>query len=237
VALSDYQVFHEYTISKYTLGNEDHALRHVSGLEADGLYQRVTISVLSASGAKFIAKARGAKFRYVCTPVGPNCRHRRWSAKVIPPKVPRLTASDKAHVRQILVGNVTHYVAELDQGVRVLGSEQYSNANAGLAAMGDPSSAAARFREYRQHPGPERDLSFDRAFARADHYFTAANEPAAISAWRDDMTQAQSDLSEWINAGVSWQIREVSADKLRARETKVRSDLAKARAAALRASA
>jgi hypothetical protein len=238
VAISDYQVFDSYFIvTKQTLRNVNHALRAVAGLTASSTNQRVTISVPSASGTTFTAKGRALRFTYTCSPAGADCRNGHWSGNVSIPKVRKLTVSERAHVRAILLASIGHYAAELDQGVRILGSQPYPNASAGLTAMDNPTSAAARFRDYRQHPNPESDLSFLQAFSKADHYFTAANEPTAISDWRDDMNQAQSDLAQWVTIGVDWQISEASTAKLHAAASKVRTDLAKARADALRAAA
>jgi hypothetical protein len=54
----------------------------------------------------------------------------------------------------------------------------------GLAAMEDPGSAAARFRDWRQSSDAERDLSYLASFTDADHNFTAETEPQAIGGWR-----------------------------------------------------
>jgi hypothetical protein len=102
--------------------------------------------------------------------------------------------------------------------------------------MDDPHSAAVRFGKYRRHPGPETDMSSEDAFKRADRYFTADNEPDALIRWREDMLDAQGDLSSWVNVAADWQIRSKSTAQLDAAEARVLSDLAKARreAAAIR---
>jgi hypothetical protein len=114
----------------------------------------------------------------------------------------------------------------LSQGQQIIGPVPYPNANAGLAAFNDPNSAASRFSAYRKHPDPESDESYLAAFQRADHFFTAANEPQAIGTWRDDMGQAQSDLYRWVSDAVSWQINEISTSKLQADAAAVTADLA-----------
>src|SRR4051812_17464635 len=110
---------------------------------------------------------------------------------------PRLTsprgisASAKAKVRSILLANAKHYREELDQGVRIIGSTQYSDSFAGLAAFDDPNSAASRFRDYRKDSNPENDVSFLDAFKKADKFYNAQNEPDAIGTWRDQMSDVQ----------------------------------------------
>ena len=68
------------------------------------------------------------------------------------------------------------------------------------------------------------------AFKKADAFYTAANEPDSIGTWRDDMGTATSDLDEWINLAVGWQISEHTTAQLNADEAKVTRDLAKAQA-------
>jgi hypothetical protein len=70
-----------------------------------------------------------------------------------------VSAVDLDKVRSILTGSVDHYAAELHQGEQILGTQAYPDASAGLAATDISTSSAARFRDYRQKPGPERDLS------------------------------------------------------------------------------
>ena len=59
----------------------------------------------------------------------------------------------KKRVRAILTANVDHYAKLLAAGERALGSTQYANANAGLAAFNDPNSAASKFRDYQGGQG------------------------------------------------------------------------------------
>ncbi|MFC0545716.1 hypothetical protein [Kutzneria chonburiensis] len=81
---------------------------------------------------------------------------------------PVASAQDRAAAVAILTANAQHYRDMFHQGQAIIGHTQYADAFAGLAAMDDPNSAAARFRDYWQNPGPERDLSCDDAFGQAD---------------------------------------------------------------------
>jgi hypothetical protein len=129
----------------------------------------------------------------------------------------------------ILSASVDHYERLLSEGEQAIGQTPYPDAQAGLAAMSDPSSPASHFRDYRQHPNPEQDLSYNEAFAKADALYTASDEPAALGAWREHMTEAQSELVAWVQDAASWQISEISTAKLHADAAKVRRDLAAAR--------
>jgi len=143
------------------------------------------------------------------------------------------TAARRAFARRILLASVDHYQHLFAQGQAIIGVHQYSGAFEGLAALSDPTSAASRFRDYRQHPNPESDQSFQQAFARADHIFTADNEPQAISDWQADMSDLTSGLSVWINEAVEWKIQEIPTAKLDAAASSVRTGLAQARRDAL----
>jgi hypothetical protein len=219
------------------LKNVDHALRSVPSLKANGSGKTFSVSVVSASGTTFEVDGDGQYLSRVCKPTS-RCPGGHWpgSSKLTFAPVPRLTASEKTHVRSILLASVNHYSHLLSQGQQIIGPAPYPNANAGLAAFNDPNSAASRFSAYRKHPNPESDESYLAAFQRADHFFTAANEPQAIGTWRDDMGQAQSDVAQWVNAAVSWQISQISTANLQADAATVTRDLAKARADEVRAS-
>lgn len=232
VIASDYQVFGNYEVmTPYTLGNEDHKLRGLPSLSATSTKKTFTVSIRSASGTTFAVHGNGLKLSRTCSPKGPGCATGTWAGadRLALPKVPVLTAADKAHVRQILTVSVDHYASLLSLGEQALGSTQYADANAGLAAFNDPNSAASRFSAYRKKSNPEGDLSFLNAFKKADNYYTAANEPKAISTWRDDMNDASVALNEWVNFAVGWQIREHTTLQLQAAEHKVTAALAKAR--------
>ena len=132
------------------------------------------------------------------------------------------------------MASVAHYAAELAAGKEALGSTQYPNAYAGLAALKEPNSAASKFSAFRKHSNIENDLSYEAAFKRADHIFTAANEPQAMEAWRNAMERAWSAFIPWVNDGASWQIGSVSTSKLQADEAAIQADLARARADAFK---
>lgn len=167
-----------------------------------------------------------------CRPARPGCPGGHWAGanRLALPKVPVITAAEKTKIQAILTTNVSHYQHLLDLGKQALGSTQYATAIEGDAAFSDPNTAASRFRDYRSSSNAERDLSFLSAFKKADDFYTAANEPDAIGTWRDDMSNLQGDLIEWINVAVGWQIREKTTAQLDAAEARVTRDLAKARA-------
>ena len=140
-----------------------------------------------------------------------------------------ISAQTRAKVTRTLVASVAHYANLLHRGETILGNAQYASGMAGDAAFNDPNSAASRFSTYQTRSNPTGDLSFLNAFDRADSYYTADNEPNAISAWRDDMSLATSALSEWVDIAIDWQIRDRSTADLQRAERKVTAALAKAR--------
>ena len=142
-----------------------------------------------------------------------------------PTAIAKITAAQKQQVSAILTKNIQHYQQLLAQGKSVLGTTQYADANAGLAAFNDPSSAASRFRDWRQSSNAERDVSYINAFNQADANYNADNEPAAISMWRDDMSTMQSDLANWVTTAVSWQIRDKTDADLSAAESQFNQDI------------
>ncbi len=232
VIASDYRDFGDYSlVTPYTLRNLDHRLRAVPTLAAHGQAKTFYVSVRSMSGTTFVVRGGGLQLRRTCAPAGAGCPGGNWSGatRLALPKVPVVTAATKARVREILTSSVDHYAHLLALGEQALGSTQYANATVGLAAFNDPNSAASRFRDYRKKSDPEGDLSFLNAFKKADGYYTAANEPNSIGTWRDDMSLVGSDLSEWVNVAVAWQIREHTTAQLQAAEHKFEAALAKAR--------
>ena len=123
----------------------------------------------------------------------------------------KLTAEQKQQVSTDLNNGLAHYVDTWHQGEQVLGTTQYADSNAGLAAMDDPNSAAAKFSAWRQSSNIERDVTtYLNAFKSADHFYTAANEPQAISSYQDDMGTLQADISTWVTDAVGWQIQTTS---------------------------
>ena len=233
VVASNYQDFGDYAlVTRYTVGNLDHALRKSASLKANGHGKTFTISVTSASGTTFTVHGNRLALTRTCSPASPGCANGHWAgAKTLAlAKVPVVTAAEKVKISAILTGSVNHYQHLLTLGEQVLGTTQYPTALAGDNAFNDPGSAASRFSAYRKNPDPERDSSFYAAFQKADAFYTAANEPAAISTWRDDMITASADLNQWVNLAVGWQIREKTTAQLHVAEAKVEHDLAKARA-------
>jgi len=233
IVASNYQDFGDYTlVSRYTVGNLDHSLRKVPGLKATGQGKTFTVSLKSASGTTFSVRGEHLALTRSCSPAGAGCPSGHWSGAetLALPKVPVITAADKEKIGAILTASVTHYQHLLALGQQALGGVQYANATAGLNAFNDPNSAASRFSAYRKNPNPESDLSFLAAFKKADNFYTAANEPDSISTWRDDMGTATSDLNEWVNLAVGWQIREKTTAQLQAAADKVTRDLARAQA-------
>ncbi|HET7048126.1 MAG TPA: hypothetical protein VFI54_07665 [Solirubrobacteraceae bacterium] len=236
---SGYQVFHSYMIVlPQTLKNSDHRLRSVSTLAASGTKTTFTVAVTSGSGTTFRVNGSGVTLTRVCQPSGAACPDGHWSGstRLAMPFVPKLNASDKAAVRSILLGSVHHYASLLAQGQQAVGTTQYPNAQAGLTAFSDPNSAASQFSAYQKNHNPVNDTSYLDAFTKADKYFTAANEPNAITAWQNDAGNAQSDLYAWVNDAVSWQISEIARAKLQADVAKFEHDLGLARADAIKAS-
>ncbi|MDE3073896.1 MAG: zinc ribbon domain-containing protein [Chloroflexota bacterium] len=142
-----------------------------------------------------------------------------------------LTAAQKRQVVVILSGALAHYVNAWHQGRSILGTTQYADGTGGLAAMSDPTSAAARFSAWRASSNIERDVTtYEDAFQQADAYFTAADEPAAISTWMDDMGQLQSDLTKWTTDAVGWQIQITSDAQMTTDVKAITADISAAQA-------
>lgn len=102
--------------------------------------------------------------------------------------------ADREDAVAVLAANITHYRNVFAQGHAIIDHTQYASAAEVWMAMEDPSSAAARFQDYRHNFNPELDRSFLDAFRRADRHFTVDNEPRAIRDWVDDMTFLHEDL-------------------------------------------
>jgi hypothetical protein len=243
VVVSEYQDFHNYTlVSPYTLKNFDHSLRAVPSLQATGGMNTFTVAVRSASGTTFEVDGDGQRIARVCRPPSSACPARHWagsSTLIFPPVTPvaRLTGSQEAEVRSILLANLSHYAQLLSRGQVALGTAQYPNAQAGLNAFSDPDSAANRFSAYQKDANLAASASYVDAFNRADRLFTAANanEPQAMTNWEGDMAQVQGDLAQWITDATSWQISEIQASVLQADVARFDFAFAKARADGIRA--
>lgn len=153
-------------------------------------------------------------------------------AQPTPTPEAKLTAAQKRQVRRILAGATDHYAAPLTQGQAALGTTQYSDPYAGVAAFDDPNSAASRFSSWRKTSGAEQDVqTYMNAFTAADAFYNAKNEPIdAITSWRDDISQVQADLIQWIQTAVGWQITEKTSADLQSSVSTFQKDLSKARA-------
>lgn len=138
--------------------------------------------------------------------------------------------ADRNAAYTILTASVAHYRQVFAQGRQVIGTTQYPDGQTGLAAMDDPTSAAARFRDWRASTKIEQDLSSQTAFAQADKNFTADNEPPSISTWQDDMGNLSSDIIKWVDVATSYQISSASQADLDQAAAKVTADLTKANA-------
>src|SRR5258708_20496535 len=126
-------------------------------------------------------------------------------------KPQKLTVEQKQQVSTDLNNGLAHYVDTWHQGEQVLGTTQYADSNAGLAAMDDPNSAAAKFSAWRQSSNIERDVTtYQNAFKSADNFYTAANELQATSSYTDDIRTLQPDISTWVTDAVGWQIQTTS---------------------------
>jgi hypothetical protein len=97
--------------------------------------------------------------------------------------------------------------------------------------MQDPTSAASLFSAWRQSSEVEQDVNtYQDAFSQADSGFDASDEPASINTWRDDVGNVQSDISEWVQTAVSYQISTATRADLDAAAAKVQTDLKTAHA-------
>jgi hypothetical protein len=154
------------------------------------------------------------------------------TAGPVPSTVPThlAPASVRNHAAMILRTAVDHYARTFARGQAIVGTTQYPNATAGLAALENPNSAASRFAAWRKSTGIERDVStYMNAFHKADAGFNASDEPASISQWMQDTGTLQADISHWIYVVVSYQISEASQADLDAAAATVRADVKTAR--------
>jgi hypothetical protein len=137
--------------------------------------------------------------------------------------------ADRESAFAVLTANIAHYRSTFEQGQANLSQAQYANDEEGSAAREDPTSTAARFRDYRKNVNPELDMSFLAAFRQADKPFTADNEPQALRDWVDDMSFMYDDLSLWVHVAVDYQTSpSTSQADLDAAAATVRQDLVKA---------
>lgn len=141
----------------------------------------------------------------------------------------KLTATQKQQVSADLNGGLSHYVDTWHQGQQILGTTQYPNADAGLAAMSDPNSPAAQFAAWRKSSGIEQDVNtYINAFNSADAFYNADNEPQAITSYRDDMSTLQADLAQWVQDAAGWQIQTTSDAKMAQDVQTINTDISQA---------
>lgn len=130
------------------------------------------------------------------------------SAPAATPSSEKLSASQKQQVLSDLNSGLSYYVNTWHQGQQILGTTQYTDASAGLAAMSDPNSAASRFSAWRQSTKIEQDVStYIDAYNKSDAFYNAGNEPQALSDYLNDMGTLQADISQWVTDAVGWQIQ------------------------------
>jgi hypothetical protein len=92
--------------------------------------------------------------------------------------------ADREDAVAVLATNITHYRNVFAQGQAIIDHTQYASAAEVRMAMADPSSAAARFQDYRHNSNPELDRSFLDAFWQADRHFTMdKNHEQSVTGW------------------------------------------------------
>ncbi|MGH7745005.1 MAG: hypothetical protein ACREQ5_09430 [Candidatus Dormibacteria bacterium] len=138
--------------------------------------------------------------------------------------------ADREGAFAVLTANIAHYRNVFEQGQAIIDHTQYANGEEVRVAMEDPSSAAARFLDYRENSNPELDMTFLDAFRQADKGFTTHDEPQAIRDWVDDMSFMHDDLARWVHVAVDYQSSTKSQVDLDAAAATVRQDLAQAEA-------
>lgn len=140
------------------------------------------------------------------------------------------SAPDKQKAATILSASTDHYVSLLSAGKAALGTTQYADANAGLQALNDPSSAASQLGSFRTNTCLKNDPGANAisAYQEADNLYSGTS-PDALGNWNEDINNAASDICLWAGDAVSWQIKEISTAKLHADEQKIADDLTKAR--------
>ena len=143
------------------------------------------------------------------------------TATSAPTPVAKLTADEIDQVRSILTASIKHYQDAWAAGKKALGTTQYADAFEGLAAMDDPTSNAAKVRDWRSSSQIEQDISYLDAFGEADAFYNADNEPAAIADWENDMGDLSTAINQWIQTAVSWQISAATDAELAAAEAEV----------------
>ena len=243
VIASDFEVYRDYgqVVDPYILGNLDHELRTVHTLKAGGTKNTFSLSITSSSGKTFTVRADGLKLVRSCTPADQagsrtaSCPGGRWagSSQLRLPKIPVLTPKQRDAVTSTLTQSVNYFADMYANGLNVLGTKRYASSSAASNAIGNPTSAASLFHEYSGRLRHETDKIIDPAYAaafvKADGYYTAANEPEAITTWRDDMSNVLGSLAAWDSVASSWQRHGRTDAQLRAAEARVDSSFAAVR--------
>lgn len=138
------------------------------------------------------------------------------------PAVTVAPAAVRQAAARALLANDAHFRQDLAQATAILLSEPpYSDANAGLAAMNDPTSAASRYRDWRKASGVETDTSYQDAANRAGAGFTADDEPQALGDWRNKVSDAWAALLHYVQTGASYQAGERTRGDLDAERSQV----------------
>ena len=122
------------------------------------------------------------------------------------------------------------YTTIYQDGKAALGTTQYSDANAGLAAFSNPNSAASKFsawhRTFLAQQGSLSDQPINAYKTASDcYYHSHLPEPDAIANWRDDMGSLFSDIGTWGSDAVDWQVKGKTTTQLNQDEATIASDL------------
>jgi len=119
-----------------------------------------------------------------------------------------ISRAQAAQVVAMLNGSIQHFRGLFAAGEQALGSVRYPDAQAGLAAMDDPNSAASRFSEWRQRSGVDRDATYEGVVSRAASLYAGGETDPALDTWAADMSRVMTNLHDWVETAVGWQIHE-----------------------------
>ena len=170
----------------------------------------VFISVISM--LILLACSESAKVNTTVTSVSKTPPASRVATKAIvtstaTPGETKLSPAQKAQVVTLITNTTNHFTQIWIDGQIALGTQPYPNADAGLAAFDDPTSAASLFRDWRKSEDPALAISslLD-TFNKADALYTGSIPDDALLTWRDDVSQLTTDMEVWVTDGASWQI-------------------------------